>query len=42
MITQLKSADIEVSHEIEMEGIGRFARIHDPEANAIELWEPTS
>ena len=23
-----------------MEGIGRFARIHDPEGNAIELWEP--
>lgn len=20
--------------------IGRFARIHDPEGNAIELWEP--
>ena len=42
IITQLKSADIEVSHEIEMEGIGRFARIHDPEGNAIELWEPAS
>jgi predicted enzyme related to lactoylglutathione lyase len=22
--------------------IGRFARIHDPEGNAIELWEPPS
>ena len=42
MIAQLKSADIEVSHESEMEGIGRFARIHDPEGNAIELWEPAS
>lgn len=21
-------------------GMGRFARIHDPEGNAIELWEP--
>ena len=21
-------------------GVGRFARIHDPEGNAIELWEP--
>ena len=42
MITQLKSADIEVSHESEMEGIGRFARIHDPEGNPIELWEPVS
>ena len=40
MVAQLKSADIEVSHESAMEGIGRFARIHDPEGNAIELWEP--
>jgi predicted enzyme related to lactoylglutathione lyase len=23
-----------------MPGIGRFARIHDPEGNPIELWEP--
>ena len=42
MITQLASAGIEVSDESEMEGIGRFARIHDPEGNAIELWEPVS
>ena len=42
MIAQLKFAGIEVSHESEMEGIGRFARIHDPEGNAIELWEPAS
>ena len=42
MIAQLRSAGIEVSHEMEMEGIGRFARIHDPEGNAIELWEPGS
>lgn len=20
--------------------VGRFARIHDPEGNAVELWEP--
>ncbi len=40
MIDQLRSADIEVSHETEMTGVGRFARIHDPEGNAIELWEP--
>ena len=42
MIAQLASAGIEVSDESEMEGIGRFARIHDPEGNAIELWEPMS
>ena len=40
MVGQLKSAGIEVSHESEMEGVGRFARIHDPEGNALELWEP--
>ncbi len=40
MTAQLKSAGIEISHESEMEGIGRFARIHDPEHNPIELWEP--
>ncbi len=42
LITQLKSADIEVRHESKMEGIARFARIHDPEGNAIELREPVS
>ena len=42
MTAQLKSAGIEVSHESEMEGIGRFARIHDPEGNPIELWEPVA
>ena len=42
MAAQLKSAGIEVSHESEMEGIGRFARIHDPEGTPIELWEPAS
>ncbi len=42
MIIQLKAAGIEVSHESEMEGIGCFARIHDPEGNPIELWEPAS
>ena len=40
MISQLKAAGIEVSHESRMDGIGRFARIHDPEGNVIELWEP--
>ena len=42
MVAQLASAGIEVSHESEMAGIGRFARIHDPEGNPIELWEPES
>ena len=26
--------------EWNMPGVGRFARLHDPEGNPIELWEP--
>ena len=26
--------------EWDMPGVGRFARIHDPEDNPIELWQP--
>ena len=40
MLAQLRAAEIAVSHEQAMDGIGRFARIHDPEGNPIELWEP--
>jgi len=40
MLAQLRAEGIEVSHEMTMEGIGRFARIHDPEGNPLELWEP--
>jgi len=36
----LRAAGIAVTHEQQMEGVGRFARVHDPEDNAIELWEP--
>jgi glyoxylase I family protein len=25
-----------------MDGVGRFARIHDPEGNPLELWEPAA
>lgn len=32
--------DVERRSEWDMPGIGRFARIHDPEGLAIELWEP--
>ena len=42
MITQLQTAGIKVSDESTMKGVGRFARIHDPEGNPIELWEPAS
>ena len=40
LLGDLRAAGVEVSHEQEMEGIGRFARVHDPEGNPIELWQP--
>lgn len=41
MITQLKAAGIDVETRKEWDSeVGRFARIHDPEGNPIELWEP--
>jgi predicted enzyme related to lactoylglutathione lyase len=39
-LAELNAAGIKISEELTMEGIGRFARIHDPEGNPIELWEP--
>lgn len=43
MLEQLSANGIAVivKPEWDMPGIGRFARIHDPEGNAIELWEPS-
>lgn len=32
--------DIITKPEWDMPGVGRFARIHDPEGNPIELWQP--
>ena len=41
LLTQLRAADIEIITNPEWNSeIGRFARIHDPEGNPIELWEP--
>jgi predicted enzyme related to lactoylglutathione lyase len=41
MLAQLRSAGVDVAHEIEvMDGIGRFCWVTDPEGNRIELWEP--
>ncbi len=41
MCETLAAAGIEVitKEEWNMPGVGRFARIHDPEGNPIELWE---
>ena len=36
---QLRNAGIEVT-DAEVYPNGRFARLHDPEGNPIELWEP--
>jgi predicted enzyme related to lactoylglutathione lyase len=42
ILARLRDAGIEIvtKEEWDSGGIGRFARIHDPEGNAIELWEP--
>lgn len=41
LIARLEAAGIAVETRPEWDGeIGRFARIHDPEGNPIELWEP--
>jgi predicted enzyme related to lactoylglutathione lyase len=42
MLTALRAADIAVITKPEWDhpDVGRFARIHDPEGNPIELWEP--
>ena len=42
LIASLTAAGIEVMTKAEWDapGVGRFARIHDPEGNPVELWEP--
>jgi predicted enzyme related to lactoylglutathione lyase len=42
LLTGLRDADIAVITNAEWDhpDVGRFARIHDPEGNAVELWEP--
>jgi predicted enzyme related to lactoylglutathione lyase len=42
MVAQLQKANIEVKVDPEKYPYGRFARLHDPEGNPIELWEPES
>jgi predicted enzyme related to lactoylglutathione lyase len=41
MVAQLQKANIEVKVDPEHYPYGRFARLHDPEGNPIELWEPS-
>jgi len=40
MVAQLRTGGIEVKDPESYPGIGRFARLHDPEGNPIELWQP--
>ncbi|OQW78377.1 MAG: glyoxalase [Proteobacteria bacterium ST_bin13] len=42
MLEQLSTAGIAIETRAEWNdpSVGKFARIHDPEGNAIELWEP--
>lgn len=39
LLADLRAAGIAIAREETMDGVGRFARIHDPEGNPIELWE---
>ncbi len=42
LMASLRAAGIEVLTKPEWDSpeMGRFARIHDPEGNPVELWEP--
>jgi predicted enzyme related to lactoylglutathione lyase len=42
LIEKLRTSGIDVitNPEWDAPGVGRFARIHDPEGNPVELWEP--
>lgn len=44
LLAQLRAMGVEVitKEEWDMPEVGRFARVHDPEGNPIELWEPAS
>lgn len=41
MLVQLRAAGADVADEVqEMDGVGRFGWVTDPEGNRIELWQP--
>jgi glyoxylase I family protein len=42
MVAQLRTVGIEVKDPESYPNIGRFARLHDPEGNPIELWQPSN
>ncbi|HVO56638.1 MAG TPA: VOC family protein [Dongiaceae bacterium] len=41
MVAQLQAAGIAVKVDPQAYPYGRFARLHDPEGNPIELWQPS-
>lgn len=41
MVAQLRAAGIEVKDPETYPNVGRFTRLHDPEGNPIELWQPS-
>jgi catechol 2,3-dioxygenase-like lactoylglutathione lyase family enzyme len=42
MVAQLRSSHIAVTVDPRSDPNGRFARLHDPEGNPIELWQPAA
>ena len=40
MVAQLRAAGIEVKDPESYPNVGSFTRLHDPEGNPIELWQP--
>ena len=40
MAAQLRAAGIEVDIDPQSYPNGRFARVHDPEGNPVEWWQP--
>jgi len=40
MVEQLRAAGVSVEVDLQAYPNGRFARLYDPEGNAIELWQP--
>ncbi len=42
MATQLRASNIAVEIDSQVYPNGRFARLHDPEGNPVELWEPAA
>jgi predicted enzyme related to lactoylglutathione lyase len=42
MLAQLRAKGADVAHETQdMEGVGRFGWVTDPEGNRVELWQPS-